>query len=192
MSYQILKFKEEMKQGLLNYPINELDEEYFSEHGKPPSGKYAKMLTRATPIADKVWKQSLTVKAKLHDMQFLLDYPITNRAFECLVENYAAFDIELQDFNKLLKTTKQEKPLEDYYQRFESLYTVNVFEMLSDDLESLIPVGMEMNSQERQRYDIPELTVVLDELKAYYKPCLKKAKEDKAKIAKNAQQAKAK
>lgn len=184
MSYKILEFKESLSTtGFLDYPINEMDDAYYNEHGKPPSGKYAKMLRRATPIADEIWKQSLTVKSKLHDVQFLIDNPITNRALECLVEQYASLDIELQELNKCLKKTKQEQPLQEYYEQYEDVYSVDVFDMLSNDMEKLLPIGVAENTILQTQYDlIPPLDVSLDELKAYYKPALKKAKDAKKKM----------
>ena len=180
---KILAFKEKMvNSGFLNYPINEMDEHFYNQHGKPPSGKFAKMLTRATPIADDIWKQSLTAKTKLHDVRFVSNNPFTNRALEYLVEQYAALDIELQEFNKALKKAKQEQPLMDYYQQYEDVYGVNVFDMLSGDLDELIVIGEKMNADVRDSYpSTPALTVSVDGLKEYYKTALKDYKEAKKK-----------
>lgn len=181
-------FKTELSNGLLNYPINEMDDAYFEEHGKPPSGKYAKMLRRATPIANEVWLQSLAVKTTLHDIKHLNDFVFTNRGMESLVEMYAALNVELQDLNKLIKKTKQEQPLQEYYEQYSELYSVNVFDMMVTDLETLMPYVVERNDVYNASF--PEsnsvLTHTTDDMKAYFKEACKDYKEKKSKIPETA------
>lgn len=186
MSFSILTFKKNyVSSGFTAYPINELDESYYNEHGKPPSGKYAKMLRRATPIADEIWDQILEVQAKMHDFPFLTRFPITNRLFECVVEHFAALDIELQDLKKVMKKSNQEQELNVYYSQYQEYYDVNVFDMMVKDLEQLLGAGQELNLEYRNKNSLnPELTITIDELKEYYKPALKKAKEAKKELLK--------
>ncbi len=165
----IQKFKSELLTGgIMNYPINELDDEFYSQNGKPPSGKYAKMLTRATPIADKIWSQVLTLKSSLHDFYPAINSVFTNRGIEFMVEQYAALNVELQDFNKELKSAKQEQELLKYMERFENVYSVNVFDMMVEDIEALILAASERNVVYRREYTdsmVITITHTVDDMK---------------------------
>lgn len=186
------QFKDQLLNGgIMNYPINELDEEYFNQHGKPPSGKYAKMLTRATPIADKIWDQTLTLKSKLHEFEPAIRQVFTNRGIEYMVEQYAALNVELQDLNKELKAAKQEQELLKYMERFENVYTTNAFDMMVNDIEALLPEASKRNDNYQAQYTdsmVDPITYTVDDMKLYFKEETKKYKAKKQEILKRQKQ----
>lgn len=185
--FKILKFKQQLvSSGFLEYPINELDEKYYTEHGKPPAGKYAKMLGRATPIANRVWKQSLTVKSKLHDAGFITKYPVTDRSFYYFVELVAALDIEVQELNKEIKKTKQEAELAEYYTQFADILKTNFFvDILAPDIDSMLHKGTEIVATWQENTPAhPDLMVDQEDVLSYYKSALKSAKEARKKLTK--------
>lgn len=180
-----------MNDGIMNYPINELDEEFYTEHGKPPSGKYAKMLTRATPIADKIWSQILTVKSSMHDFYPAMNSVFTNRGIEFIVEQYAALNVEIQDLNKELKAAKQEQDLLKYIERFKDLYSVNVFDMMVADVEKLLDIADIRNERHRNDYAdslVQPITYTVDDMKEHFKDATKKYKAKKSEILKRQKQ----
>lgn len=177
--------------GIMNYPVNELDEEYFVQHGKPPSGKYAKMLTRSTPIAEKIWSQVLSVKSSMHDFFPAMNSVFTNRGIEFVVEQYAALNVELQDFNKELKTAKQEQELLKYMERFTEVYSVNVFDMMVADISELLSTSAKRNSLYQEEYPnnpVEPITYTVDDMKEYFKEATKSYKAKKAEIIKRQKQ----
>lgn len=149
--------------GVMLYPINELDEQFYLEQGKPPSGKYAKMLVRAAPLANKAWDQTLVLKQSFHDLPFLSKFPITERSIYCYIENCVVVDLELQKLKKEVSTTKQEKELKEYYDEFDLDW--NVFDLTFDDVEQFC-------SEQGHSLDISHL-------KQYYKEHMKKVKEER-------------
>lgn len=180
-----------MNDGIMNYPINELDEEFYTEHGKPPSGKYAKMLTRATPIADKIWSQVLTVKASMHDFYPAMNSVFTNRGIEFIVEQYAALNVEIQDLNKELKAAKQEQDLLKYMERFNTVYGVNVFDMMVSDITELLDNAAIRNEVHRTNYVesmVQPITYTVDDMKEHFKDATKKYKAKKSEILKRQKQ----
>ena len=189
---QLQAFKKSfMNDGIMNYPINELDEEFYTKHGKPPSGKYAKMLTRATPIADKIWSQILTVKSSMHDFYPAMNSVFTNRGIEFIVEQYAALNVEIQDLNKELKAAKQEQDLLKYIERFKDLYSVNVFDMMVADVEKLLDIADIRNERHRNDYAdslVQPITYTVDDMKEHFKEVTKKYKSKKAEILKRQKQ----
>lgn len=185
--FRVLELKQRLlESGLLNYPINELDDAYYETHGKPPAGKYAKMLNRAAPVADKIWKQSLTVKSKFHDANFHCRYPVTDRSFYSFVELVADIDCEMQELKKEIKKAKQEKELNDYYSKFQDLLSVNMFaDVLEPDISTMIDQGTQLVAQWQQETpDHPALSVDRAEVLSYYKEALKSAKKERAKLNK--------
>lgn len=181
----VLTFKSTLNSDFTNYPINELDEEFFKEHAKPPSGKYAKMLVRATPIANDLWEQSLDVKNTLSNVKHVLDFSFTDRGLESFVEICAALNIEMIDFNKILKRAKQESELEKYYNRFDEVYLTNIFDLMSSDLPELIELTRERNMDYNMKYvDNVKITHTVDSLKEYFKVACKAYKAKKEDIIK--------
>lgn len=153
-----------LEEGLLNYPINELDEGVYQETGKPPSGKYAKMLVRATPLVDEIWKHCIEFKQTFHDIDFLLRFPITERVVYCYIENCVIIDLKLQLVKKAITKSKQEKDIQEYYNQFSLLNDLNMFDLTFSDVEKLI---------KQQNYVLD-----LDQLKKYYSEYSKKMKEE--------------
>lgn len=181
MMTQAQEFKVSLNEGFLSYPINEMDEKHYQETGKVPSGKFAKMLRRATPIADDVWLQSLNVKTSLHDLDHVTNFAFTDRGIESFIEIYAALNVEIQEQVKLIKKTNQEQPLHEYYTQFEDIYNVNCFDMLVDDISAIIPEITKRNSEYNSRHPdrAQTLTYELDTIKQYFKHATKKYKENR-------------
>ena len=154
-----------VEDGLLKYPINELDEAVYQETGKPPSGKYAKMLTRATPLVDQIWRHCLQFKQTFHDIEFLLKFPITERVVYCFIENCVVIDLKMQIVIKAMTKAKQEKEIEEYYKSdYEFLSGLNIFDLTFIDVERLF---------QEQKFDLD-----INELKQYYSSYMKKVKKD--------------
>lgn len=153
-----------IEEGLLNYPINELDEAFYQETGKPPSGKYAKMLARATPLVDSIWKHCIEFKTTFHDIDFLLKFPITERVVYCYIENCVIIDLKLQLVKKAITKSKQEKDIQEYYNQFSLLNDLNMFDLTFKDVQKII---------DKQGYHLD-----IDQLKQYYSEYSKKMKKE--------------
>lgn len=186
---KIVEFKNNLSNGFLAYPINELDEEFFVANGHPPSGKYAKMLTRSTPMVNDIWKQSLTIKQTLHNLEYVVNTIFTDRGIECLTEQYAALNVEMQDLNKELKKTKQEQDIATYYARYDTMHTVNVFDMLVDDLNTLMPDIHNRNAVYNTKYnDTNVINHDVEMMKEHFKNSTKEYKAKKAEMLKKQKQ----
>lgn len=139
--------------NLLAYPILELDNKVYEETGKPPMGKYAKMLTRATPLVDEIWLQCLQFKDKFHDIWFHLKHPTSNRTLYSFIENCVIIELKLQALLKVMDKAKQEKEIQEWYSQFNFLREFNIFNLCMDDLDLLKgQVDMRIDMNELKRY----------------------------------------
>jgi hypothetical protein len=170
--------------GFLNYPVLELEEQFEAStmdhvQRQKETGKFLKKLGKNTPDFDKLWKKSLNLLQSLYNLKYVETTALTSRSLESLAEIYANFDLELQEFNKMLKKLEKSNPdVFSYYQEFSDAQSMSVFELYAEDMKEHYAHA----KSRHEKYGVEgAFGVEYEDMLGYYKVALKKVKEEKKK-----------
>lgn len=140
------------------------------------NSKFVKQLNRHMDNLDKIWDIQMTLKNTTNGMNHLLNNIFNVSGVLSLMEVYATFEHQLKELKKAITAaSKQSEVVKSFYQRFDTLLETNVFQMMRDDIESIMG---KVNSRgmvvDNDYSEYSHVNIELDSLLPEYRNLLKK------------------
>lgn len=165
-----------------DYPPILLEWEATQGRDDVPVGNLMKRLGKLSKPFNETWGHHLKVLDAMRDLRYLHNTVFNRRGLESLVEQYAMLDHRLKGLNKAVKQQKNFPEVGEYYQRFDYLLEMNVFDLMREDflaLQELAEARYESIVKQSPDHDWSRVEATLHEadLGGCYKEAVKKAKE---------------